>query len=561
MKRLSRVCLLFVLAAFAPASALAAGPLQRYTLVVGANFGGADRARLQFAVSDAERFARVMVDLGGVPSANEIVLKQPKLRDLLEGLELLSARVTEARRTAGANGGRTEVLFYYSGHADEKGLLLGEDRYSYRSLRDRLDQIPADVRIAVLDACASGGFIRLKGGRVRPPFLVDESAAMRGHAFLTSSGKSEAAQESDRIRASYFTHFLVSGFRGAADLSGDGKITLNEAYQFAFTETLGRTVDTRAGAQHPSYEINLSGTGDVVMTDVRQTTATLVLGEDLDGRFFIRTPAQQLVVELYKPLGRRVELGLEPGAYEVRLEREKAALLAKVRVADEARVVLDAKQFGATALEPTRQRGGVEPPRLAVAGRNRLEMRWGMSRVSQTAQVAQGEVRSGADTRNQIGGMQYTRYLREDLALTFGVNAFATELGSSVSSAAVIDGDAGVVALAVGTRWNPLRGDQRLQSMKPFIAAGLGPVYATENWSFVGTGLGAGRVGTGTRKQATLGGHVGGGADFHVARSFSIGVSGGYNWMTDFAEPVGSRDNFSGPEFGLSVGWLFGKAR
>jgi hypothetical protein len=100
---------------------------------------------------------------------------------------------------------------------------------------------------------------------------------MRGHAFLTSSAETEAAQESDRIRASYFTHYLISGFRGAADLSGDGKVTLNEAYQFAFNETLGRTVDTRGGAQHPSYDINLTGTGDVVMTDVRQTTATIVL--------------------------------------------------------------------------------------------------------------------------------------------------------------------------------------------------------------------------------------------------------------------------------------------
>ena len=95
---------------------------------------------------------------------------------------------------------------------------------------------------------------------------------MRGHAFLTSSAETEAAQESDRIRASYFTHYLISGFRGAADLSGDGKVTLNEAYQFAFNETLGRTVDTKGGAQHPSYDINMSGTGDVVMTDVRQTT-------------------------------------------------------------------------------------------------------------------------------------------------------------------------------------------------------------------------------------------------------------------------------------------------
>src|SRR5262249_2301232 len=148
---------------------------------------------------------------------------------------------------------------------------------------------------AVLDACASGAFTRLKGGVARPPFRVDASSAMRGHAFLTSSADTEAAQESDRIGASYFTHYLVSAFRGAADTSGDGRVTLNEAYQFAFAETLGRTVGTKGGAQHPSYDINLSGTGDVVMTDMRQTTAALVLGEDVSGRIYVRNSARQLV--------------------------------------------------------------------------------------------------------------------------------------------------------------------------------------------------------------------------------------------------------------------------
>ena len=182
----------------------AAGTIQRFVLVIGANAGGGDRPKLQYAISDAERFARVMVELGGVPQANEVVLRQPRLKDLVDALETLSARAKEAQR--GKDAGRVEVIVYYSGHADEQGLLLGSDRYSYRTLRDRLDAIPADVRIAVLDACASGAFTRLKGGKVRPPFLVDESADMRGHAFLTSSAETEASHESDRIRASYFTH-------------------------------------------------------------------------------------------------------------------------------------------------------------------------------------------------------------------------------------------------------------------------------------------------------------------------------------------------------------------
>lgn len=74
-------------------------------------------------------------------------------------------------------------------------------------------------------------------------------------ATRSPSSADEAAQESDRIGGSFFTHALVSGMRGAADASGDGKITLTEAYRFAFEETLQRTAQTQFGSQHPAYEI------------------------------------------------------------------------------------------------------------------------------------------------------------------------------------------------------------------------------------------------------------------------------------------------------------------
>ena len=44
-------------------------------LAIGANLGGANRPPLLYAVSDAERFARVMIDIGGVAAPNEILLK------------------------------------------------------------------------------------------------------------------------------------------------------------------------------------------------------------------------------------------------------------------------------------------------------------------------------------------------------------------------------------------------------------------------------------------------------------------------------------------------------
>ena len=528
-----------------------AAPVQRFLLVIGANSAGADRPKLQYAVSDAERFARVLVELGGVTRANEIVLRQPTLPELIAALDQLHARVSDARR-ANNPSGRTEVLVYYSGHADEQGLLIGEDRYSYRALRTRLDQIPADVRIAVLDACASGAFRRIKSGRTRPAFLVDESADMRGHAFLTSSAATEAAQESDRIRASYFTHYLVSGFRGAADLSGDGKVTLNEAYQFAFQETLGRTVDTRSGPQHPSYDISLSGTGDVVMTDVRQTSATLVLPGDLEGRFFVRNAAQELIVELYKPLGRPVELGVEPGTYEVRAEIRKSSLVAKANVPDGGTFVLEPRQFGPAAVEATRRRGGANAPPYAVAGRNRLEIRFGTWHVSDNGST----VAAGVYARDLVAGAQYTRYVDERFAVTFGIEAAGAESGASVGPDGIFAGTSDLVAFRIGARWNPWGRHRYAEAMKPFFAASVGPVLGASSGSYVGNG----NLFAGTRADSAVGGHLGAGVDFHVARWLSVGVSGGYNWMLDFAEPIGRRDNYSGPQLGVNIGWLFGRS-
>ena len=534
-----------------PAPARAAGQVQRYALVAGANFGGPDRAPLRYAISDAERFARVLLDLGGVLPADSILLKQPKVAEMVDGLGRLRRRVEAGK----ADGGRSELLVYYSGHADEKGLLLGEDRYSYRSLRDLLDAIPADVRIAVLDACASGAITRLKGGVVRRPFLVDESADMRGHAFLTSSAATEAAQESDRIGASYFTHFLISGLRGAADTSGEGKVTLNEAYQFAFNETLGRTLDTKGGAQHPSYDINLSGTGDVVMTDLRQTSATLVLGETLDGRFFVRNAAKELVVELYKPYGRPVELGVAPGRYEVHVEREATAMRASPEVGEGQRVVLEPGQFTPTSREATRQRGGFDAPRFAVSGRNRVEVRLGAVSLSGDS-GGTGTVAAGSRTTDLAVGGQYTRFLSEKLALALAANELVSEVGTSVSGQGAFTGTVSIVEFPVGVQWNPMKGDLSTRALKPFLVAGLGPVIGSSVGSFVGKGAGSF---SGTQTKGTIGGYLGGGLDVHLSRHWTLGLSAGYHWMADFSEPVGARDNYSGFGATVGLGFLFGK--
>jgi hypothetical protein len=296
--------------------------LRRFALLVGINDGGPQRAKLHYATSDARSVARVLENLGGVAPADLVFVAEPTRAAVLDGF----ARIDALMRQGQIPGVRRELLVYYSGHSDEEGLLLGGDRVSYDELRARIKALPAELRVAILDSCASGAFTRGKGGVRRPPFLLDASADMRGHAFLTSSAANEVAQESDRIAASFFTYYLVSGLRGAADVNNDHRVTLQEAYQFASAETLARTERTKGGPQHAAYEFDLAGTGDMVVTDVRTTQASLVLASDLAGRISVREQGGGLVAELRKTAGHPIELGVEAGSYVVSMDAGNGTL-------------------------------------------------------------------------------------------------------------------------------------------------------------------------------------------------------------------------------------------
>jgi Caspase domain len=315
----SLTLLLLLLAGARPGRAQAASDseLRRFALIIGANDGGSDRVRLRYATTDADAVARVVRELGGVAPADLEILLDPASQALDAGFAAMQRKLAAARQARV----RIELLVYYSGHSDEEGLLLGGARYSYARLRDQIRAMPADVHIAILDSCASGAFTRTKGGTRQPSFLVDSANQVRGHAFLSSSSADEAAQESDRIGASFFTHYLISGLRGGADRNRDGRVTLNEAYQFAFEETVSRTATTQHGTQHPAYDMHLAGTGDVVMTDLRATHAALVLAAEIDGRVLIRNAQGRLVVELQKSRGAPMTLGLGPERYHVTLQR------------------------------------------------------------------------------------------------------------------------------------------------------------------------------------------------------------------------------------------------
>jgi hypothetical protein len=79
---------------------------------------------------------------------------------------------------AARQGERTALFVYYSGHAKEGALRLGNSRLPIEQLKQRLAaENPIDVRVGIFDACRSGVVNRTKGARKGPP----SRCKRRGH--------------------------------------------------------------------------------------------------------------------------------------------------------------------------------------------------------------------------------------------------------------------------------------------------------------------------------------------------------------------------------------------
>ena len=335
------------------ANAAPSTPLRRFALVIGSNSGGGVREQLRYAGHDATTIADVLRQLGGVSDVDLALLSEPDIKAVDGAFDGLAQRVRDER----LKGQRIELVVYYSGHADETGILVGGAHYDYGRLRQRIRDVPADVRIAIVDSCASGSFTRIKGGTRKPPFLHDTSNQVEGFAFLSSSSADEDAQESDKIGASFFTYFFVNGLRGVADRNHDGKITLSEAYQYAYEQTLRRTQNTVHGPQHPAYDMHLSGTGDVVITDLRSTESQLVLPAALRGHITIMDKSGRVAIELTKDAGDPLSLGLPNETYTVHVDNKDGEFAATVTIDHVGEIAFDDDALQRVTPEHTVARG------------------------------------------------------------------------------------------------------------------------------------------------------------------------------------------------------------
>ncbi|WP_405744052.1 caspase family protein [Streptomyces sp. NBC_01525] len=117
-------------------------------------------------------------------------------------------------------------------------------------LRDRMDRCRARTIVVLLDCCYSGAF--LPGAKGDGRIHVRDELGGHGRAVLTATNRTEYAWEGKSIESaapqpSRFTGALIEGLRtGAADLNGDGRITVTELYDYVY-ESLHRD----GAKQHP----------------------------------------------------------------------------------------------------------------------------------------------------------------------------------------------------------------------------------------------------------------------------------------------------------------------
>ncbi|MEQ1504490.1 MAG: caspase family protein [Myxococcota bacterium] len=338
--------------------------VHRYAIVIGNDAGHPADPALAYAEHDAERVGDVLTALGGVHPEDVVLVRgeqADRVRDVFAGV----ARRVAADRTVG-DGAESMLFVYYSGHGDARSLHLGPSDLPLTELKSLADSVDADVRVLVVDACRSGELTRLKGAVTAEPFAIraEDRLDSEGLVIIASSSAGEDAQESERLEGGVFTHHFVAGLRGAADTSGDSRVTLTEAYRYGYARTIEATSQAPV-VQHPTYAFDLRGRDDLVLTRVDD--------EERGGRLVLRDAGTWLVfdrdgaLEAEATVGAGGALGLPAGSYLVRL-REDTVVRETPLVLDRGGVVvLGRDQMTAVPYGATVRRGLSERRHTAAA--------------------------------------------------------------------------------------------------------------------------------------------------------------------------------------------------
>jgi hypothetical protein len=254
----------------------------RWAVIIGV--GGYDSPaipKLHYTVPDAEAIYQVLTGLGGFKREHVLLLtdkteRKPTLRNIRWALGTFLSRSAKKDDT---------VFIYFAGHGapevDTRGIERDglskylapsdadpEDLFSSALAMDDIltifGRIEADRVVAFLDSCYSGAAggrtftsKKTRSGHVDEAFL-ERLTRSKGRAIITASRPAEVSMELPELGHGVFTYYLLQGLQGAADLNGDGIVTLQELYEYV-EQQVSQKSRAVGGNQHPVMKGEMEG--------------------------------------------------------------------------------------------------------------------------------------------------------------------------------------------------------------------------------------------------------------------------------------------------------------
>ena len=184
-------------------------------------------------------------------------VRPPSLVELRRALAELKADISGAL----AAGDETTVWFFYSGHGwlDGDGhasLTLADGALSQDVLYNEvLPSLPARTVHLIIDACHAEAVlhprdltaetVEISPAQAASALLRERLASLPNVGAIMASASNTQAHEWEEYQTGVFTHELLSGLRGGADVNGDGRVEYSEMAAF-LTAANREVADPRA---------------------------------------------------------------------------------------------------------------------------------------------------------------------------------------------------------------------------------------------------------------------------------------------------------------------------
>jgi hypothetical protein len=318
--------------------AAASGPRHDYVIAVGYNgLPAGDTSELEplrFADDDAIAFSAFaaetarQVHLLTVPDAGTQrrlggslpPFRPPSVAELRSAVaDIRSAIEEDARRRV-----QSTVYVYYSGHgtagdADhEPALALADGLLTHATLYDEVLAELASANVHLfLDACHAEAVVRPRDAEAH---LVSTSEDDRRGYMLTqtlsrfpntgavvATARGAQAHEWDAYLGGVFTHELLSGLRGGADVNGDGRIEYSELAAF-LSAANGSVRDPRARLEPLTHAPSSNPREPIVDGQPRAGVAMLEVQGDGQDAIFVEDDRADRLVDVRPESGQGIRL-------------------------------------------------------------------------------------------------------------------------------------------------------------------------------------------------------------------------------------------------------------